>query len=120
MKRIAFISAWCLIGLAAVHDGRFAWQNREDMASWELNPLARWLLREGGLESLLTVKFAGLLFAMSVAFHCRRKRQRLALPLTMIVGCLYLVLSLHYWLAGENNGPILTASDLHSDMTFEQ
>lgn len=111
MKGFLLLAVWCLIFVAAAHDAVFAWENQEDMGSWELNPAARWLLG-GGLGYLLVIKFAGLLFAMAVAFYCRRCRHTLQLPLTLFVGGLYLFLSLHYLIgtvtAADNS--ILTAS----------
>lgn len=99
MKGIAFISAWLLISLAASYDGYFAWENREDMASWELNPLARWLLHRGGIVAVLSLKLIGISFAIGVAMYCRRKRSPLTAPLTIVAVSCYLFLALHY-LAG--------------------
>lgn len=112
MRTVLLLAVWSLILLAAAHDAVFAWENRRDMPSWELNPIACWLL-QGGLECLLVLKFAGLLFAMAVALYCRQRRHVLQLPLTLFVGCLYLFLSLHYYISSvtRHDGPILTASD---------
>lgn len=110
MKGIAFISAWSLIFLAASYDGYFAWENREDMASWELNPLARYLHRQGGIGAVLSMKLIGLSFAIGVAIYCRRKRSPLAAPLTMIAISCYFFLAMHY-LAGaftKFDVPLLT------------
>lgn len=112
MKGLAFISAWFLILLAASYDGYFAWDNREDMASWELNPLARWLLGQGGIVAVLSLKLIGISFAAVVAIYCRRKRSRLAASLTMVAASCYLFLALHY-LAGAFTSidmPFLTLS----------
>lgn len=112
MKSLLLLLIWCLILLAAAHDAHFAWENRQDMATWELNPAARWLLR-AGIGYLFAVKFAGLFFAMAVAFHCRRRRHVLQLPLTLLVGCLYLLLSIHYLIASSTpaDGPMLSANE---------
>ncbi|MBM4071763.1 MAG: hypothetical protein FJ271_22975 [Planctomycetes bacterium] len=112
MKGILLLAVWLLILLAAAHDASFAWENRHDMASWELNPVARWLL-SGGIGWLLVVKFTGLFFAMAVVFHCRRRRHAFQLHLTLIVSCLYLLLSLHYLIGSvtPGDGPVLSAND---------
>jgi hypothetical protein len=91
-----FAAAWIFVGLAAAFDGGFAWHFRASFQEWELNPLARRLAAGFGMEGLLTFKAAGLIFAVTVASACRRRRHRLAVPLTLVAAAVYLVLSIHY------------------------
>jgi hypothetical protein len=96
MKGIVFTAIWCLILLAAGYDGYFAWQNQPHFVNWEMNPFACWLARSCCLEAVVVFKAVGMLFAATMAFLCRRQRNRLALLLTAIVGCCYFLLSVHY------------------------
>jgi hypothetical protein len=96
MKRIVFLSIWCLILAAAAYDGYFAWQNRADFESWEINPFARWVVQSFCIEAMVTVKILGVAFATFVAFSCHRIRNRLEIPLTVFVSSCYLFLTIHY------------------------
>lgn len=93
---VLFAAAWLFIVLAAAFDGGFAWNFRADFQEWELNPLARRLATTFGLAGLLAFKAAGILFAAGVAVACRRFRNRLAVPMTLVVTAVYLSLSVHY------------------------
>jgi hypothetical protein len=96
MKGIYFVSAWCLILLAACYDGYFAWQNRADFEHWEVNPVARWVAQSCCFEAMVALKGVGVAFAGIVALCCRCMRNRLTLPLTAFAAVCYLVLSIHY------------------------
>jgi hypothetical protein len=96
MKGIVFASIWCLVLVVGGYDGYFALQNRDDFASWEINPVARWVVQSFCIEAMVALKFAGLLFATIVAVCCHRLRNRLAIPLTVFVSCCYLFLSIQY------------------------
>ncbi len=104
MKGIAFTFTWAFILLAAAYDGYFAWQNRADFEIWELNPLACWVVRNFRIEVLGGLKAIGILFATGVATYCLRRRNRLAMPMTMIIGCSYFLLTMHY-VAGSMSSP---------------
>src|SRR5207244_10387472 len=95
MKGIVFLSIWCLILAAATYDGYFAWQNRADFESWEINPFARWVVQSFCIEAMVILKLLGVTFATAVAFSCHRIRNRFDIPLTVFVSCCSLSLSVH-------------------------
>ncbi|MBM4072736.1 MAG: hypothetical protein FJ271_27990 [Planctomycetes bacterium] len=94
--RALFIAAWLFVVLAAAFDGGFAWHFRASFHEWEMNPVARRLAASFGMAGLLSFKSAGVVFAAAVAVACRRLRHRLAVPMTLVVTAVYLLLSLHY------------------------
>ena len=98
MKRIFFALAWIFIFLAAAYDCGFAWDYRHDFDLWEINPVARWIVRNSSIQVLLGSKVLVLLLTAALAVYCHRKRNRLAVPMTLIIGCSYLLLSVHYLL----------------------
>jgi hypothetical protein len=91
-----FTISWLLIFLAASYDAYFAWQYREVLNAWELNPIILWLASVGGIASVFAIKFLSMAFSASVAIACHRRRHRLEIPLTLAVGSIYFVLSFHY------------------------
>src|SRR5262245_65996983 len=84
-RRLLYCCAWLCVSLVAGYDTYFAWTYREALPSWELNPLVRWGVQQGGLLAILTFKFAGLMFPASLIPHCRRPRMALAPPLAIPV-----------------------------------
>jgi hypothetical protein len=96
MKGIVFTLLWCLILVAATYDGYFVWQNQADFETWEINPFARWVVQSFCIEAMVVLKILGVTFATMVAVSCHRRRNRLAIPFTVFVGCCYLFLSIHY------------------------
>lgn len=91
-----FAAAWVFIVLVGAFDSYFAWRYRADFQEWELNPWARWLAGSCGMGILLCAKATGMVFAAAVACACRRLGHRLAMPMTMVIAGVYLMLSLHY------------------------
>jgi hypothetical protein len=96
MRRSLFVLIWAFVFLAAAYDAYFAWQYRAVLSEWELNPVARWGMKEGGMLAVFAVKFLGLTFAAWVAVYCGRHGSALKWPLTLTVGCIYALLCLHY------------------------
>lgn len=96
MRRFLFPAVWGFIFLAAVYDSYFAWQYREVLHSWELNPLVRWAAERVGLVAIFGFKFAALVFALALAWHCRRGHHQLGHALTVIAAGAYALLMLHY------------------------
>ncbi len=101
MGRLVFVLAWAFVFLAAAYDARFAWTYREVIASWEMNPLARWLAAHFGLGAVLALKFAGLIFAACVAAYYGRLRKWAAWALTVTVALAYALLTVHYYLGSH-------------------
>jgi hypothetical protein len=101
MRRVLFACAWVFTFLAAAYDGYFAWQYRQVLQEWELNPLVRWAASAIGLGGVLAFKLGGLLFAAGLAAYCRRWRRELAWPLTLTVTLAYALLSLHYYVGSR-------------------
>jgi hypothetical protein len=104
MRRTFFILAWAFILCAAAYDTYFAWYYREVLLKWEMNGLVRWAGQMFGLEAVFAFKVLGMAFATGMAIYCHRRRHRLEIPLTLIIGCSYLLLSLHY-VAGHLASP---------------
>jgi hypothetical protein len=98
LGRLVFVLAWAFVFVAAAYDARFAWDSRDVIASWEVNPLARWLAAHCGLAAVLALKFAGLAFAACVAGYYGRRGKRAAWALTVVVVGAYAWLLLHYHL----------------------
>jgi len=95
-RRLLYCCAWLCVSLVAGYDTYFAWTYREALPSWELNPLARWGVQQGGLLAILTFKFAGLMFVATLIWHCRQRRMVLARALTIFVVGVHGLLALHY------------------------
>lgn len=91
-----FVAAWLFIAIAGTFDGYFAWRFRADFHEWEMNPWARWMAGAFGMGLLLSFKAAGIIFATAVAAACRYFRNRLAIPMTVLILGVYLMLSYHY------------------------
>lgn len=96
MGNIGIVLSWLLIAAAALYDGYFAWQYREALGTWEVNPVARWASESFGLSVVLAFKAATVLFAAATTWYCARRNRSLAKGLTGIAGFLYLALSAHY------------------------
>jgi hypothetical protein len=96
MRNILHGMAWTFIVAAAVYDGLFAWEHRQEFSSWERNPLAAGMVGAVGLPAVLGFKATGLAFAFLVAVACHRRHQRLANVLTGSIGTAYLALVLVY------------------------
>lgn len=95
--RTAFLAAtWVFVFCVAAEDGRFAWQNRQELADWELNPLAAWMGSALGVQALLGFKATGLVFAFVMAAYCRSRGNGIGKWLTAVAGAVYLLLFLHY------------------------
>jgi hypothetical protein len=99
MRNILLVISWLLISLAAVYDGYFAWENRSDLATWEINPLARWAAQAIGLVAVLAFKALVLALGVGIALVGNRRQPRLVWSMTIAVGLPYAVLSLYYWTA---------------------
>jgi hypothetical protein len=97
MRHAWFGLSWVFIVAAAIYDCQFAWKYREALASWELNPFACWLASVFGLHVVFGFKAASLTFACGLACFCKFHQQpKLALRITTVVACAYILLSLHY------------------------
>lgn len=96
MQRTLIALAWGFTFLAAAYDSYFAWQYREVIQSWELNPLALWAVERVGLVAIFGFKFATLAFAAALAWHCRRGHHVLGHALTLFVVGVYGMLMVHY------------------------
>jgi hypothetical protein len=96
MRTVCLLAIWGFVSYVAIDDGHFAWQHRDDLATWEVNPLARWMASELGVEVLLGFKVAGLAFAFAIAAYCRVRQLGLEKWLTCVAGAVYLVLFLQY------------------------
>jgi hypothetical protein len=96
MRTVCFLSIWTFISYVAIDDSHFAWQHRDELASWEVNPLARWMASELGVEALLGFKVVGLAFAFALAAYCRVRHLGLEKWLTWVAGGAYLVLFFQY------------------------
>lgn len=88
--------AWLSVFFIAAYDIYFAWNFREELASWELNPLVRWAVDHVGLLAILAFKFAGLLLVAALVWHSRRQRRSLAHFLTGFVVGVHALLAVHY------------------------
>jgi hypothetical protein len=91
-----FAIAWTAALLVAAYDCYFAWQYREVLGSWELNPLVLWLAARIGLLAVIGIKLLGLTLAAGLAWHCRRARPPLSRSLTQFVFGVYALLAVHY------------------------
>ncbi len=96
MRIKSLVLCWGFIAAAAGYDTAFAWQYRAWFASWEMNPLARWMAHDLGLWSVFAVKLLSLVLAAGVAIYCHRHRLRLERPLTLGLRAVYGLLSPHY------------------------
>jgi hypothetical protein len=99
MRSILLVISWLLISLAAIYDGYFAWENRDDLATWEINPLARWAAHAVGLAAVLGFKALVLALGIGIALFGNRRQPRLVWSMTAAVGLPYAALSLYYWTA---------------------
>jgi hypothetical protein len=104
MRRKLFVLAWAFILGVAAYDTYYAWQYRATFLKWEMNALACWLAQVFGLGTVIAVKALGMVFATAMAIYCHHRRHRLETPLTLIIGCVYLLLTLHY-VAGHLDSP---------------
>jgi hypothetical protein len=105
MRWALFALAWTFIFAAALHDADFAWQNRAELQTWELNPVARWATEQLGLGAVFGFKLVSLLFAAGLAVYCRCRRRKLERPLTLIIAGVYALLCVHYVLAARRPEP---------------
>lgn len=96
MKNTILVLAWSFVLFVAGYDVYFAWQYRAVFHVWELNPLARWIAHDYGLNALFAFKMVLLGFVVSVAVYCHFRRHYLELPYTLIVSGIHVLLSLHY------------------------
>jgi hypothetical protein len=104
MPRPVFLLAWTFILGVAAYDTYFAWRYRAIFLNWEMNALACWLAQVGGLGVVFAFKALGMAFATIMAVYCHRRRHRLLIPFTLIIGCAYLWLAFHY-VAGHLDSP---------------
>jgi hypothetical protein len=96
MRTVCLFAIWAFVFCVAIDDSHFAWQHREELPTWEVNPLARWMASELGVEALLGFKAAGLAFAFAMAAYCRVRQPGLEKWLTWVAGGAYLILFLQY------------------------
>lgn len=96
MKNAFVVLAWIFVVVVAVYDVYFAWQHRAFFNVWEMNPFARWIAQDFGLNVLFLLKIGLLVFGAAVAAYCHVRRHYLELPYTLIVSVVHLLLSLHY------------------------
>ncbi|MGH7174109.1 MAG: hypothetical protein ACRELF_14665 [Gemmataceae bacterium] len=96
MKNTLLVLAWAFVLFVAVYDVYFAWRYRDVFQLWELNPLARWIAHDFGLNVLFTFKTVLFGFVAAVAVYCHCRRHYLELPYTLVVSGIHLLLSLHY------------------------
>jgi hypothetical protein len=96
MRTVCLILIWAFVFYVALDDSHFAWQHRDELPAWELNPVARWMAAGFGVGTLLGFKVAGLAFAFAIATYCRMRQPGLGRWLTLVVGAAYLFLFLHY------------------------
>jgi hypothetical protein len=96
MRTVCLFAIWAFVFCVAIDDSYFAWQHREELPTWEVNPLARWMASELGVEALLGFKAAGLAFAFAMAAYCRVRQPGLEKWLTWVAGGAYLILFLQY------------------------
>ncbi|HTU17097.1 MAG TPA: hypothetical protein VMG10_03480 [Gemmataceae bacterium] len=103
MKNTLLVLAWVFVFFVAGYDVYFAWQYRAVFHTWELNPLARWIVHDYGLNTLFLFKMVMFGFVVAVAAFCHFRRHYLELPYTLIVSGIHLLLSLHY-VIGRTSG----------------
>lgn len=96
MRSPFFVLCWLFVLLVALYDSYFAWKYRAVFHLWEMNPLARWMVGTWGLNALLSLKMALLVFALGVACHCHRLRHRLEVPYTLVISGVHLTLGAQY------------------------
>ena len=96
---ISFCLIWAFIVLATAYDMYFAWKYRAVLDAWEMNPFILWLAGMVGLGGVFVFKLFATLFSTALAGYCHYRRHPMKLPLTLIIGCAYFVLSFHYLLA---------------------
>jgi hypothetical protein len=96
MKTLLLAIAWTFVLSVAGYDLEFAWSNRADFTSWEMNPLARWIADGYGMLAVFGVKLFFVVFAVGVAAYAHRLRHRLEIPFTVAISAIHLMLSLHY------------------------
>ncbi len=103
MRTLLFGLAWMFVMLAAGYDAYFAWQFRGVFEIWEMNPLACWAARVGGLEVVFVFKLTATIFASGTAAYCHFRRHRLEMPFTLAIFGIYLLLCAHYFLSHLNS-----------------
>jgi hypothetical protein len=96
MKTVPFVGVWTFVLLAAGYDTYFAWQYRAGFQKWEMNSFVCWLAEAFGLGAVFGFKVVGMAFATAVAVYCHRHQPRLEISLSLIIGSVYLLLSVHY------------------------
>jgi hypothetical protein len=96
MRNVFLVLAWVFVVFVAVYDVYFAWEHQAFFDVWELNPFARWIAQDYGLNVLFLFKIGMLGFGVVVAAYCHLRRHYLELPYTLIVSVVHLLLSLHY------------------------
>jgi hypothetical protein len=97
MRTAGFSVTWSFILAVAAYDSHFAWRYRTELQDWELNPVASWSASVVGLPAVLGFKIATITLAMALAAYCRYRHHRLAMPMTVIIGAAYLLLSVYYF-----------------------
>jgi hypothetical protein len=96
MRTVFLLAIWAFVFCVAIDDSHFAWQHRQELPTWEVNPLARWMGSELGVGALLGFKVTGLAFAFAIAAYCRVRHLGFEKWLTWVAGGAYLILFLHY------------------------
>jgi hypothetical protein len=99
MRFPLFTLFWAFTIFAAVFDAYFAWNHRTGLQHWELNPFICWLAGVGGIETVLGFKVLTTVFATALGFFCRQRQHWLAMPLTLVVASIFLLLSIYYVIA---------------------
>ena len=96
LRTVLFSVTWVLILLSAAYDSYFAWQYRAVLDAWEMNPFILWLAGVGGLASVFIFKLSSMIFSTVLAIFCHRRRHRMEIPFTLVIGSAYFALSFHY------------------------
>jgi hypothetical protein len=102
IRTASLAAIWIGVASVAFYDACFAWDYRTEMSSWELNPVATWGVQAFGVLPVLAFKAGELVFCVGLALYCHRRYPHLANRLTVTVGCLYLLLGIHYAIAAAS------------------
>ena len=90
-----FWALWSFIIFVSVVDGYLAIRHRHDILQFELNPVGRVILQQGGgVVGLLSVKFAGTVLACALLLLLQRVNARLNLLIVSLLAALQLALLL--------------------------
>jgi heme/copper-type cytochrome/quinol oxidase subunit 4 len=96
-NNVIFYVCWVLIVAISVHDGYLVVLNRESIASFEENPIGRWLIaaNSGGIAYLLIAKSIGTTLTASILLWSFWSRPRFTLVITSAVASVQVLLLLY-------------------------